>query len=111
MASMHSSCFLALKWLHFLRSKPLAASTASFASSPASYSAWMQHCVITAVQEGRSARRTAEEEVDYRFLTRTRFDGALQNVVQAGHDVHLLGHTGSDEFGIGFMCRIASARS
>lgn len=52
MASMHSSCFLALKWLHFLRSKPLAASTASFASSPASYSAWMQHCVITAVQEG-----------------------------------------------------------
>lgn len=51
MASMHSSCFRALKWLHFLRSKPLAASTASFASSPASYSAWMQHCVITAVQE------------------------------------------------------------
>lgn len=56
----------------------------------------------------RSARRTAGEEVDYRSFERTRFDGALQNVVQASHDVHLLGHAGSNELGVGCIGRCPS---
>lgn len=102
MASIHSSCFRALKWLHFLLSNPFAASTASLASSPASYNAWMQHCVITA---GTACQRQEQEQDQSRNWERTRLDGSLQDVVQAGHDVHLLRNAGLDKVGVGCEVR------
>lgn len=43
----HSSPGIASRWLHFLRSKIFARSTAGCCSLPCRYNSCMQHCVIT----------------------------------------------------------------
>ena len=80
MAVKHSSSGRALRWLHMRRSKPLATSMTSCASSPRLYSACMQHWVITAREEVE-VREVSEllvsEERRRRRRGRTRLDDTL----------------------------------
>ena len=46
----HSSPGIGSRWLHFLRSKFFAISTAGCCSLPCRYNSCMQHCVITKEQ-------------------------------------------------------------
>lgn len=104
MAVKHSSSGRALRWLHMRRSKPLATSTTSCASSPRLYSACMQHWVITAREEVEvrqiSELLTSEEESRRRRRGRTRLDDTLQHVVQPRHELELLLDARLDERGI-----------